>query len=225
MFITIPDSRHLIPDNIKRYLMKQTFIFSLGLMFFLFPAICPAQAPSQIDGFVLGKNISDYKNRVKMETALPIRYAEYLTEVETKESDDFKSGLISYGNCAVPGRIVRIKLKYADSTKKFYEALLKQYKNRFGEPQEWRGDPFHVLIAWKWSFTDNQNNQISMILQHNTRDDEEKLGNAVKITLTTLLEQERTCFEKKYPDHPTAKSSQQSEKKSDSVRWDRLLPK
>ena len=206
--------------------MKKTIIiFSLGLILFLFPALCPAQAPSQIGGFVLGGNISEYKDRVKMETALPIRYAEYLTEVETNVVDEFKSGLISYGNCAVPGSIIRVKLKYADSTKKFYETLLKHYKARFGEPQEWRGDPFHVLIAWKWSFTDSQNNQISMILQHNTKDEEEKLGNAVKITLTNLLEQERICFEKKYPDHRTAKPPQQPEKKSGSVRWDRLLPK
>ena len=205
--------------------MKTILILSLGLMLFLYPATCPAQAPSQIDGFVLGKNISEYKDRVKMETAMPIRYAEYLTEVETNSTDEFKSGLISYGSCAVPGRIVRIKLKYADSTKKFYEALLKNYKTRFGEPLEWRGDPFHIVIAWKWSFTDSRNNQISMILQHNTRDEEEKLGNAVKLTMTNLLEQERICFEKKYPDHPTAKPPQQSEKKSDSVRWDRLLPK
>jgi hypothetical protein len=90
---------------------------------------------------------------------------------------------------------------------------------------EWRGDPFHVLIAWKWSFTDSQNNQISMILQHNTKDEEEKLGNAVKITLTNLLDQERICFEKKYPDYRSAKPSQQAEKKPGSVLWDRLLPK
>ena len=205
--------------------MKKTFIFSLGLILFLFPALCPAQAPSQIGGFVLGGKISEYKDRVKMETSMPIRYAEYLTEVETNPIDGFKSGLISYGNCAVPGRIIRVKLKYADSTKKFYEAILKQYKARFDEPMEWRGDPFHVLIAWKWSFTDSQNNQISMILQHNTKDEEEKLGNAVKITLTNLIEQERICFEKKYPDHRTEKPPQQSEKKSGSVLWDRLLPK
>ncbi|MDF1593603.1 MAG: hypothetical protein P1P89_19005 [Desulfobacterales bacterium] len=205
--------------------MKKTLILSLALPLLLFPTLCPAQAPSQIGGFVLGANISEYKDRVKMETAMPIRYAEYLTEVEMTAVDEFKSGLISYGNCAVPGGILRIKLKYADSTKKFYEALLKHYKARFGEPLEWRGDPFHIMIAWKWSFTDSQNNQISMILQHNTKDEEEKLGNAVKITLANLLEQERICFEKKYPDLRTAKPPQHSEKKSGSVRWDRLLPK
>jgi hypothetical protein len=206
--------------------MKKTIIFSLGLILFLFPALCAAQqAPTQIGGFVLGGNISGYKDRVKMETAMPIRYAQYLTEVETSPIDGFKSGLISYGNCAVPGRILRVKLKYADSTKKFYEALLNQYKARFGEPLEWRGDPFHVLIAWKWSFTDNKNNQISMILQHNTKDDEEKLGNAIKITLTNLLEQERICFEKKYPALGAEDTQKSAGKKSGAMDWERLLPK
>lgn len=205
--------------------MKHKLVFILGLMLLL-PAPSPAQqAPSQIGGFVLGKNISAYNDRVKMETAMPIRYAAYLTEVETRPMEGFKSGLVGYGNCSDPGRILRVKLKYADSTKKFYEALLKRYKARFGEPLEWRGDPFHVLIAWKWSFTDSQNNQISMILQHNTKDDEEKLGNAVKITLTTLLEAERTCFEKKYPDLRAEQPPRQAKKKSGPVRWDRLLPK
>jgi len=205
--------------------MKKTIFFILGLMFLLFPALCPAQTPSQIGGFVLGGNISEYKDRVKTETAMPIRYAEYLIEMETRPVDGFKSGLVSYGNCAVPGRIIRIKFKYEDSTRKFFDALLKHYKGRFGEPLEWRGDPFHILIAWKWSFSDNQNNQISMILQHNTKDEEEKLGNAVKITLTNLLEEERICFEKKYPDSRSEESPQKAEKDPGPAHWDRLLPK
>jgi len=210
----------------KIHSIKKTLILSLVLSLLLFPPLNAAQqAPSQIGDFVLGGNISEYKDRVKMDTAMPIRYAEYLTEVEIHPLDGFKSGLISYGNCAVPGRILRIKLKYADSTKKFYEDLLKQYKARFGEPLEWRGDPFHVMVAWKWSFTDSKNNQISMILQHNTKDEEEKLGNAVKISLTNLLEEELACFEKKYPYSRSEDPRQPSDKKSGSVRWERLLPR
>jgi len=205
--------------------MKQKLFLSLALLFLLFPSLCPAQAPSQIGGFMLGGNISDYKNRVVMETAMPIRYADYLTEVETIPMEGFKTGLVTFGNCAVPGQIVRIKLKYENPTKKFYESLLKKYKARFGEPLEWRGDPFHILISWKWSFKDSQNNQISMILQHNTRDEEEKLGNAVKITLTNRLEEELTCFEKKYPDSQSEASRQQAGEKPGPVNWDRLIPK
>jgi len=205
--------------------MKQKLFLSLTLLFLLFPSLCPAQAPSQIGGFMLGGNISDYKDRVKMETAMPIRYAGYLTEVETIPMEGFKTGLVTYGNCAVPGQIVRIKFKYDNPTKKFYEALLKQYKARFGEPLEWRGDPFHILISWKWSFSDSRNNQISMILQHNTKDEEEKLGNAIKITLTNRLEEELACFEKKFPDSRSEAPRQPAVKKPGPDNWDRLLPK
>ena len=80
--------------------------------FFFIGDICLAQAPHQVGGFVLGKDIADYKEMVRMETSLPIRHMEYLREVEIKETEGFKSGLICYGTCEVPGRIVRIKLSF-----------------------------------------------------------------------------------------------------------------
>ncbi len=79
------------------------------------------------------------KTRVIMDTALPVRYAENIEEVEIKFTRGFKSGLIAYGTCARPGNIVRIKLKYGDSSKQFYKDLLKRFKKRFGEPDEYRG--------------------------------------------------------------------------------------
>jgi hypothetical protein len=115
-------------------------------------------------------------------------------------------------------------MKYADSSKKFYEALLKRFKKRFGEPLEWRGDPFHILIAWKWSFTDGKNNKISMILQHNTKDEEEKIGNAVKITVLNFLDQERACFEKNRPAYREQESALKKKKTAGPVEWDRFIP-
>lgn len=130
-----------------------------------------------------------------MKTALPLRYMESLYEVEIKETPWFKSGLICFGQCAEPGKIIRIKLKYKDSSKKFYNELLRRYKRRFGKPDEWRGDPFQVMIAWKWSFEDRNGNNISMILQHNLQDMEEKIGNVIKISLINGLEKEKRCLE------------------------------
>ena len=49
------------------------------------------------------------------------------------------------------------------------DELLERYKVNLGKPDEWRGDPFNILIAWKWSFTDKDGNNISLILQHNAR--------------------------------------------------------
>jgi hypothetical protein len=174
----------------------------------------------------LGRDISKYTEMVKMDTALPIRHMEYLKEVEIKKVEGVKSGLIWYGTCARPGQIVRIKLKYADSTKAFYKNLLERFKERFGEPNEWRGDAFHVVIAWKWSFTDSKNNHISMILQHNTKDEEEKRGNAVKLTLWNLIEEESLCSQKKYPKAQEKPRERAHGKKGRSpINWDQLIPR
>jgi hypothetical protein len=177
--------------------MKTYLIIGLTVFLLVVPTIGSAEVPHGVGGFVLDHNIKEYEDRVIMETALPIRHMENIEEVEIKFTDGFKSGLIAYANCTRPGHIVRIKLKYADSSKDFFKQLLKRYKKKFGEPDEYRGDPFHIAIAWKWSFVDSKNNRISLTLQHNARSAEGKMGNAVKLTLTNLMEDDRLCFKKK----------------------------
>ena len=92
--------------------MRKKLFFYTAVLLFLFSHAGLAQPPKKIGGFVLGDNIADYEDRLEMQTALPIRYSEYLREVEIKKIKGFKSGLIWYGACNSPGRIVRIKLKY-----------------------------------------------------------------------------------------------------------------
>jgi hypothetical protein len=196
------------------------------LMFFLLSGICMAQAPLQIGGFVLGIDIAEYIEQVKMETAMPVRYLECLVEAETHEMKGFKSGLINYGTCASPGRISRIKLKYADSTMKFYDRLLALFKKRFGEPDEWWGDPFHAVIAWKWLFVDKENNRISLLLQHNTKDQEEKMGNSVKLNMRNFIEDERRCCEEKNPNASgKSKKRAQVKKRGGPTDWDLFIPR
>lgn len=183
--------------------------------------VCATDVPKGIAGFVLGKNINDYKDLMRPETDMPIRYLESYREVEIRKIPGFKTGLIGYGTCVESGRILRIRVKYDDSSKKFYDQLLKRYKARFGEPTEWRGDPFHIVINWKWSFTDKDNNRISLHLQHNTQDADERIGNSVKLTLTTAIEAERRCFDDKARGDSGDAGSQQSE----PTDWDRLIPR
>jgi hypothetical protein len=152
-----------------------------------------ADAPRQIGPFVLGHNIGEVSNYVDMRTDLPIRYAENIKEVEIMPLQGFKSGLIAYTSCQNPGQIVRIKLKYADDSRSFFDALRKRIEDRFGKFEEYRGDPFQVVIGWKKSFTDRQGNRISLIIQHNRLDDEEKMGNSIKLTMTNLLEADFEC--------------------------------
>lgn len=194
--------------------MNRSLFFSiLVAIVFLFPNYVSAdKAPRQIAGLVLGEQIAMFVDLVRMETVTPLRDRKYLREVRIRETDGYRSGTVSFGNCNKPGQIVRIKLKYEYSDKKFYNGLLAQFKKKFGEPDEWRGDPFHVIIAWKWAFTDKDNNKISLTLQH-SRDEDYKWGNSVKLTNNTLLEQERICYQKKHPGKSDSQKSKASAKK------------
>lgn len=204
--------------------MKKIIFFLSMIICFLIVETVSAQAPHEIAGFVLGKNIADYQDLLQMETMLPIRYAEFLKEVETRDIPGYKSGLITFGDCAVPGRILRIKLKYADSSRQFYNNLLERYKKRFGKPDRWKGDPFHVLVAWKWSFTDKDGNRISMILQHNLEDTTRKIGNAVKLSMSNFEEEEIQCYEKKESENKIPEKEQDSKAKIEKD-WDLLIPR
>jgi hypothetical protein len=173
---------------------KGLLIFTALVFLWITGTSFAGDAPQQVAVFKLNSNIADVKDYVIMETALPIRYMENIEEVEIKSIEGLKSGLIAYATCAAPGHIVRIKLKYKDASKKFYDKLLKQIKKKYGDPGEYRGDPFHILISWKWSLVDKEGNRISMTLQHNSMDSEEKMGNAIKLTMSSLIEEDQRCY-------------------------------
>jgi len=182
--------------------MKRRLLFITSLAYLGIAGICLAgEAPHQVGVFVLNRDIADFKDYVIMETALPIRYMENIKEVEVKPIKGLKSGLIAYASCTAPGHIVRIKLKYKDSSKTFFENLLKRVKKKYGQPDDYLGDPFQILIAWKWSFTDDEDNHISLTLQHNTLDAEEKKGNAIKLAMTNLIEKDQDCHKRKALEH------------------------
>ena len=207
--------------------MKKQLLLFTAIAFLGAAGICLAGgAPHQVAVFKLNGNIADMKDYVIMETALPIRYMENIEEVEIKPLEGIKSGLIAYATCATPGHIVRIKLKYQDSSKNFFEKLLKQTKIKYGEPDEYRGDPFHILISWKWSFVDADSNRISMTLQHNSMDTEEKMGNAVKLTMTSLIEEDERCYNIKALDQRQKLREQHWKVMTpDLTGWDLYVPR
>ncbi|MBW2409121.1 MAG: hypothetical protein JRF72_04945 [Deltaproteobacteria bacterium] len=207
--------------------MKKRLSFIVCIAFLWITGIgLAADAPSKIGPFALNQNISDFKDYVIMETALPIRHLENINEVEIKPVEGFKSGLIAYATCTAPGHIVRIKLKYLDSSKKFYENLLKRIKKRFGDPVEYRGDPFHMVVGWKWSFVDKNNNRISLNLQHNTGDLEEKQGNSIKLTMTSLIEKDKLCYIQSELDHREKLRQRNWRVMETGLKdWDRFVPR
>jgi len=183
-----------------------------------------AQAPHQIGPYILDQDIAKFTDYVRMDTALPIRHMESIHEVEIKPIKGFKSGLIAYGTCAASNHIVRIKLKYKDNSKAFFEELKKRIVKRFGETNEYRGDPFHIVIAWKWSFVNQNNQKISLILQHNSRDEEEKIGNSIKLSMTSLISDERECHYKSMDKTLTDRDNAQAIV-LDRTGWDLFTPR
>ncbi|MGD8961420.1 MAG: hypothetical protein PVH43_02830, partial [Desulfobacterales bacterium] len=201
-------------------------VIGMAVLLLFLPDMTLAETPNQVGGFVLDQDIKKFEDRVIMDTVLPVRYAENIEEVEIKFTQGFKSGLIAYGTCEQPGHIVRIKLKYADSSKKFYKDLLKRFKQRFGEPEEYRGDPFKIVDAWKWSFTNQQNQSISLILQHNTKDEQEKMGNSVKLTNTTLIEKDLLCYKRKQLDYrERLRQREWKSVKTEDSGWELFIPR
>ncbi len=161
-------------------------------LFFLLPGSMPESVsasdnpvPSEINGFRLGAPIDDYDF---------IKHRNYLNEVVIDEIGGFRRGFLSYGTCERPGEIVRIKLKYKDTDYRFYEQLLKRYKERFGKPDKFTGDAFGIVLSWKWRFKDKDGNTVTMTLQHNKKDHTETVGNMVKLAMPDRIEAERKCF-------------------------------
>ncbi len=177
------------------------YTFAL-IVFFCFATILPAQAkfPIHLGGFIIGDDITLYPEQIDLNSCRATIFNPYLGEGKIKPHQGFKSGLIAYGSCDQPNKIVRIKLKFNDSSKKFYNILLKKYKKLLGNPTEYKGDSFQTMIAWKWSFKNDNNQTLSLILQHNTSVEDEKIGNAVKLTLTDQLQKERDCYYKNNPE-------------------------
>lgn len=207
--------------------MKKILFLAAGAALLWTAGVCPAaDAPKQVAVFKLNTDIAAIKDYVIMETALPTRYMENIEEVEIRPIEGIKTGLIAYATCTAPGRIVRIKLKYDDDSKDFFEKLLTRIKERYGEPDEYRGDPFHILISWKWSFVDKDSSRISMTLQHNSMDTEEKLGNAIKLTMTSLIEEDQRCYEVKALDQLEKLRQQESKTVATGLSgWDLYVPR
>ena len=199
---------------------KNLLVFCFLLVLFPYHSVY-AKFPVHLGGFVLGEDISHYHHLMDMETCHELPFNEYLEEGQILPQPGFKSGLVAYGMCRNPQKIVRIKLKFSDSSKAFFERLLKKYREELGQPDEYKGDPFQTMIAWKWSFVNERKEKGSLILQHNIMVDDEKMGNSVKLTLTSRIDEERDCFLEKFPEKEPPRIQPQ---KSKEELWKLFVP-
>jgi len=143
------------------------------------------EAPSQIAGITLGSDVKSYPQFTQ---------SNFMKEVVITDWHGFRKGIISYGVCKHLDTILKIDLKYEEKGKAFYGKLLEKFKQRFGEPEEWKGDSFGVILVWKWYFTDAEGSKISLVLQHNSKNSNETIGNIVKLSYPDKIAEEQRCF-------------------------------
>lgn len=164
------------------------FVFSLSVILAVTPVKAhnkDAKAPHEVGGFVLGSKVEDYPDVIE---------SNFLKEMVVTDWHGFRKGIISYGVCQHTNRILSIRLKYEDSSKRYFQKLLKEFKKKFGPPDEWKGDSFGILHIWKWHFIDNENNAVTLNLQHNLRNPNENIGNMVKLSYPDMIQEEQKCF-------------------------------
>jgi hypothetical protein len=183
------------------------------LILLLLPAATAvgAGAPASAGGFRLKSNIDQYTFS---------GHENYLKEIIITDLAGFRKGFITYGTCERPGEILRIKLKYENRSYKFFEELLKKYREEFGSKPKFDGDQFGNVKAWKWSFTNEDNQRVTLELQHNLKDTEESIGNMLKLSLPDLMDEERRCFNRTYPENQNESATPGSE-----PDWGVLIPK
>lgn len=197
--------------------MKHRTVFPpIVLLLLLYsPALFASEVPLEIAGFRLGADITDYPE---------IEYTNYLKEMVIDDWHGFNKGIISYGTCAYPGEIVKLRLKYDDSSKPFYDQLLKKYTKKFGKPSEWNGDAFGILYIWKWKFVDDKGRRVSLSLQHNLQNHNENIGNIVKLSFPEREEEERVCFIEFCEINKTPEEKERLQQRK-SPDWDYMIPR
>lgn len=171
---------------------------ALLLWLFMAASVQAQVFPTSLGGIVLGEDIAGIQGICRMDTAIPLSQERHLMEVQLKPNHipGVRSGTVAYAACQEVGRIVRIKFKFDNDSRQFFDELLRRYQNSFGKPLEWRGDPFQTVRSWKWSFQNSQGEQVNLELTH-SQDESAKTGNSVKMTLRSLWLSENKCQQAK----------------------------
>ena len=182
-------------NGMRKLAWALTGLVVIGLLA-LVPAgpVRAADAPMELAGIRLGKTVEELGAKLVTSSADKAFQRPCLGLVAVAPVAGFRSGYVDYGLCAKPGRIVRIKMNYADESLGFYERLLTALKKRYGEPTQWRGNAFGTLRTWKWGLKAANGRSISLILMHYEGDDGAFTeGNSIRIADTDMVREEEQC--------------------------------
>lgn len=135
-----------------------------------------------------------------MSSARPLPGAPCRMRVNVRPFQGFSSGYLLYGSCAAPGRIARVKLRYADSGACILSDINSSLVARHVQPEELRDNRDRSCICNKWSLSGDNGQAISLILQHyDGWDPEYDRGGSIKLADWTLLDAEKAGSLKKEP--------------------------
>jgi hypothetical protein len=169
------------------------------------PAVRAADIPASLAGIGLGDEAKHHKGRIRLDKARNMDASPWLRRLPVTGDKYFSGGYVLVGTCAAPGRIVRIKLRYHDTSVEFFRKLAGDMLGHYGDPAEYKGDFEGRTMGNKWSFTDASTRPVSLILQHTEGEDPELgIGTTIKLTNWGLLEAERACYQERHAPAMTA---------------------
>ena len=200
--------------------MKDLLNITIRFIPFFTIIFCPVlifaeDVPHEVGGITLGSNIGNYPALIK---------SNFMKEVVVTDRHGFRKGVISYGVCKYEGEILKISLKYNDKRKSFYTTLLAKYRQKYGAPDSWHGDSFGLMHIWKWRFTDEDQNRVSLSLQYNVKDPDETIGNTVKLSYPDRIQEERACF-MQMRDQAYEKTDSKKKEELKQTDWSYLIPR
>jgi len=162
---------------------------------FATPALAAKGFPTTLAGFTLGDSVERYEDYCREGEAIPLSDAPFLSESQLKAENlpGVRGGSLAFGNCESEGRLVRIKLKFADRGQGLFNKLYDRYEASFGKPDKYLGDAFKNVIAWQWRFENGKGGRVSLVLMW-SRDKEIRPGVSIKMTQETMMDEEFKCY-------------------------------
>ncbi|WP_045220971.1 hypothetical protein [Desulfonatronum thioautotrophicum] len=167
-----------------------------------------AESFKTLAGIELGSEMDHYWHLVYRDTATEHPDVLFMKEAKLKPwvIPGVRGGSLSYTACRDEELVSRVKIKFAerseslfrdlfaDPTEKLFRDLNRMYRERWGRPDQWLGNPFNTIQAWKWILGKDGPEQVEVVLMYSKVEDV-RPGVSIKMTHTTLWDEERACWE------------------------------
>ncbi|CAG36487.1 hypothetical protein [Desulfotalea psychrophila] len=192
---------------------KNIFLSFFSLIFVLAFAqtVFSEEVPEKISVFSLGSLIASYE--------CPM-YNNYLSTKVVPMTGVFRKASLYSGTCKSPGEILKMKFKYRDRSRKFFNALHEKIAEQYDQKGVWEGDSFGILSVWKWHFIDKDGQSVSLAIEYNEKNTELSMGTVIKLAYPVRIEEEKLCIIKKNKIEVERKTLPDIE----DLNWQELLP-